>query len=268
MTQKLTRRRWIGATTGTAGAMALGFGAPMVLRAAEAEWGDLVGRFVYDGKAPERKKLKVDKDVECCGKHDIRDESLMVGTDGGLGNVYLYARTRNLKISPELSESAPKRVTLDNKDCIFKPHCLSLWVGKQELYILNSDPIAQNVAFSPLGDLPANIVLAPAPGKNIDAVYKFTRSQIVPVPIACNYHPWESAFILPRDNPFVTISGMDGTFRIAKLPVGKVEFQLWHERVNYLEAPGWTKGRLEVSIKPGTNDLGKITIAPAKLEKK
>ena len=27
------------------------------------EWGDLIGRFVYDGTPPERKKLKVEKDV-------------------------------------------------------------------------------------------------------------------------------------------------------------------------------------------------------------
>ena len=66
----------------------------------EAEWGDLVGRFVYDGKPPERKKLKVDKDLECCGKFDIRDESLMVGPDGGLANVYVYLRSAKVADLP------------------------------------------------------------------------------------------------------------------------------------------------------------------------
>ncbi len=192
----------------------------------------------------------------------------MVGTDGGLANVFLYVRTRKIAVAPEVGEAAPKQVKLDNRDCIFKPHCMTLWTGKQDFYILNSDPIAQNVAFSPLGDLPANIILAPAPGKNVDATYKFTRSQILPVSIACNYHPWESAYILPRDNPYATVSGMDGTFRIAKLPVGKIELQAWQERVSYLDVPGWTKGRFEVTIKPGVNDLGTIKISPAKLVKK
>ena len=266
MTHRISRRRFVQRSMVGAGALAAGFGVPAVLKAADA-WGDLVGRFVYNGKAPERKKLKVDKDVDCCGKFDIRDESLMVGSDGGLGNVYLYVRTRKVDICPELEQSPPKQVKLDNRDCIFKPHCMSFWYGKQEFYILNSDPIAQNVDFRPLGDLPANIILSPAPGKNVDAAWKFNKTQIVPVPIACNYHPWESAYILPRDNPYVAISAADGTFRIPKLPAGNLEFQAWHERVGYLDTPQWTRGRFELEIKSGANDLGIIKIPPAKFEK-
>ena len=268
---KFNRRRFIARATAAAGASALGSCAPTILRAADAAWGDLVGRLVYDGTPPERRKLTVDKDVQCCGKFDIRDESLMVGPERGLANVFVYARTRRLAICPELAESAPKRVTLDNVDCIFKPHCMSLWVGKQEFYIINSDPIAQNVTFSPLGEpIAANFVLAPATGKdpkNIDATYQFTRAQLMPVPIACNYHPWESAHILPRDNPYVAISGMDGSFHIAKLPVGTVEFVVWQERVRVLKTPRWPNGRFQVSIQPGTIDLGTIKIPPACLEK-
>lgn len=266
MTRRISRRRFVQRSMMGAGVLAAGFGVPSVLSAADA-WGDLVGRFVYDGKAPERKKLKVDKDVDCCGKFDIRDESLMAGSDGGLGNVFLYVRTRKVDVCPEIEQSLPKQVKLDNRDCIFKPHCMSLWYGKQEFYILNSDPIAQNVDFRPLGDLPANIILSPAPGKNVDAKWKFNKMQIVPVPIACNYHPWESAYILPRDNPYVAISAADGTFKIPKLPVGKIEFQAWHERIGYLDTPQWTRGRFELEIKPGANDLGAIKLPPAKFDK-
>lgn len=227
-------------------------------------WGDLVGRFVFDGKAPERAKLVVDKDVECCGKFDIRDESLMVSADGGVANVYVYLRSRGAPICPELEATVPARVLLDNRDCIFMPHCLKLWYPKQELYIVNSDPVAQNVAFSPLGDAPANIVLP----VGADATYRFTRPQSVPVPIACNYHPWESAYVLPRDNPYADISANDGRFLIPKLPVGRWEFQLWHERCGFLETPDWPKGRLSVTIRPGQNDLGTFRLEPAILAKR
>lgn len=266
MARRIGRRRFVKGSLAGVGTLAVAWGAPAVLRASAA-WGDLVGRFVYDGKAPERKKLKVDKDVDCCGKFDIRDESLMVGPDGGLANVYLYVRTRKVEICPEIEASLSKQVKLDNRNCIFIPHCLSIWYPKQEFYTVNSDPIAQNIDFRPLGDLPANIILSPAPGKNVDATWKFNKSQIVPVPIACNYHPWESAFILPRDNPYVAISALDGTFRIAKLPVGKIEFQAWHERTGYLDTPRWPRGRFEMEIRAGVNDLGTIKLAPAKFEK-
>jgi len=270
--KKLTRRELLAASAGMTAGLAIGFAVPHVVIAENDRWGDLVGRLVYDGTPPERKKLKVDKDVDCCGKFDIRDESLMVGPDQGLANVYVYVRTRKVPIAPELAESAPKQVVLDNRDCIFKPHCMAIWYPRQEYAIINSDPIAQNVAFSPLGDTPANIILAPVKegqdDPNTRAVWRFNRAQIVPVPIACNYHPWESAFVLPRDNPYVAISGLDGTFRIARLPVGKLEFQVWQERVGYLDLPQWPKGRFELAIQPGVNDLGTIRVPAARFERK
>lgn len=251
MVERRTRRSFLA--SGIAGAV--GVWAHSRVRAAEPEWGDLVGRFLFDGKPFERKKLKVDKDVECCGKFDIRDESLMVGPEAGLANVFVYARSVPA-ICPELEKGLPGRVTLDNRDCIFVPHCLTLWVGKQDFYTVNSDPVSQNIAIEPPGDSPWNVVL-PVKG---DATYRFSRKQNAPVLIRCNYHPWESGYILPRDNPYAAISGLDGRFRIPKLPVGQIEFQVWHERVGQLETPDWSKGRFKVEVRPGMNDLGVIKI--------
>ncbi|MCC6125704.1 MAG: hypothetical protein IT426_12125 [Pirellulales bacterium] len=261
MTRYFTRRRFL--RNAAAGALAASIGAPRALRAAEDRWGDLTGRFLYDGKPPERKKLTVDKDLECCGKFDIRDESLSVAADGGLANVYIYLRSVKVPIHPELEKTAAKQVLLDNLDCIFQPHCLTIWYSRQELHIVNSDPVAQNVAFSPLGDAPANIVLA----VGADATHKFARKQNAPVHIACNYHPWESGWILPRDNPYMAVSKKDGAFAIAKLPVGEWEFQAWHERTENLARSEWPKGRFKIAVKPGKNDLGTIALPPKMFEK-
>ncbi len=257
------RRTFLGkVAAGTLAAVA----SPSLVRAETGQWADLTGRLLYDGTPPEREKLKVDKDVDCCGKYDIRDESLMVSEGGGLANVYVYVRDRSIDICPEL-QNPPPRVTLDNRDCIFIPHCMWIWCDKQEFYIVNSDPIAQNVAFNPLGDEPANFVLQAAPGDKTDATYRFTRKQSRPVPIACNYHPWESAYILPRDNPYVAITAADGSFTIPKLPVGTWEFQVWQERIGYLETSDWRRGRFEIEIKPGRTDLGTVRLDPKLFEK-
>jgi hypothetical protein len=245
--------------TRSAKVLAASLAVPAFVHAAENPWGDLSGRFVYDGKPPARKRLKVDKDLPCCGKFDIRDESLLVGPDGGLQNVFVYLRSRGVRTCPDLEQNLPARVTLDNRDCIFQPHCLKIWYPRQEFHTVNSDPVAQNVAFEPLGDVPWNAVV-PVGGT---ASYRFSRRQMTPVPIKCNYHPWESGYILPRDNPYVDISAADGTFRIAKLPVGELEFQAWHERVSYLHTTVWPKGRFTVSIRPGGNDLGTIRLPAA-----
>lgn len=261
MALKLNRRRFIStAATGSAAVL----GVPMIIKAAPSDaWGDLVGRFEYDGAAPERKKLTVDKDVDCCGKFDIRDETLMVGEDRGLMNTFVYVRSRGVSVCPALAESVEPRVLLDNKDCIFKPHCMTVWTEKQEYHIVNSDPVPQNVAFSPLGEPPQNIILP----VDAEATYKFRRSQSVPVPVACNYHPWESAHVLPRDNPYATVSAADGTFRIEKLPVGELDIQVWQERLGYLDIPQWPKGRFTFAVKPGVNDLGTVKLNPSLFEK-
>jgi hypothetical protein len=261
--KRIDRRRFVSITTSAIGALTASL-PRRVAHAAESDgWGDLVGRFVYNGTPPVRKKLVVNKDVECCGKFDIRDESLMVDQNGGLGNMFVYVRTKRVTVCPEVEQSASEKVVLDNRDCIFKPHCMIIWYSKQIFEIINSDPVAQNVAFTPIFDTPANIVL-PVGGK---ATHKFNRNQTIPAKILCNYHPWESAYILPRDNPYMAISKSDGTFRISKLPVGELEFQAWHERVGYLTTPEWSRGRFKMEIKPGVNDLGAIKCDPSTFEK-
>ena len=269
MTKRLNRRQFVNRTAAAAGVMAAGVGFPTIVPAADNKWGTLEGRFVHDGKAPERAKLTVDKDVECCGKFDIRDESLMVGEDGSLQNVYVYVRTRKVDINPELEKAVEKQVTLDNRDCIFVPHCLTIWYDKQEFRMVNTDPVAQNIAFTPMGDVPANLVIpAATESKKPSATWKFRRKQIVPVPIKCNYHPWESAYLIPLSHPYAAISAEDGTFEIANLPAGELEFQVWHERIGYLATPDWKRGRFKMTIKPGTNDLGTIKVDPKLLAKK
>lgn len=267
MSNKLNRRRFVAGSAAAAFGATLAIGSPIVRAAAAGNWGDLTGQLVYDGTPPERKKLKVDKDLECCGKFDIRDETLMVDKDGGLGNVFIYVRDRRVDICPELEESAEKQVVLDNRDCIFIPHCMTIWIEKQEFQIVNSDPVAQNVAFSPLADVAANIILPPPPNEAAKATWNFKREQRLPVPIACNYHPWEGAHILPRSNPYATVTGLNGKFIIPKLPVGELEFQVWHERIGYLDTQEWPKGRFEMEIKPGVNDLGTIKISPSTFER-
>ena len=249
----------------TAGAVAVAAPWPSVAGEA-ALWGDLKGRFVYDGKPPERKRLKVDKDVTCCGKFDIRDESLMVGRDGGLANVFVCLRTRRVAVCPELEKQAANEVLLDNRDCIFQPHCTTIWLGKQEYHIVNSDPIAQSVAFSPPGDAPANIVLAAAPGKNIEARWKFRRRQA---------GPWRSTATTIRGKRICASVGSSlrryfGRRRevlhrqAAGRPLGVSGVAREGRTARRAE---WPKGRFTATIKPGTNDLGTIKIAPRLLGK-
>jgi hypothetical protein len=235
----------------------------LCMQAQAAEWGDLTGRFVFEGKAPEPPKINVNKDVEVFGDKNLVDETLLVDPNGGIANVVIYVRTPNVAINPDLEKNVKDKVVYDNKNGRFDPHILTLWLGKQTLVLHNSDPVGHNSNVQPLGDTGINPLL-PA---NASMEHKFNRQQSIPVPVGCNIHPWMRGYILPRNNPYATVSEKDGTFKLEKLPTGELEFQVWHEKVGYLDLPSMPKGKFKKTIKAGENKMGDIKVPAAKFNK-
>jgi hypothetical protein len=244
-------------------AIAMLIAAVAVGSASAQQWGDLKGRFVYDGTPPMAKPLDINKDLQCCTvKHN--DESLIVGPDGGIANVVIYLRTPKVKVHPDYEADAKKTVVIDNKTCHFEPHVLCMRTS-QTLDIKNSDMCSHNTNISPLGGGGINPLIAA--GGNVE--HKLTRQQNLPVPVNCNIHPWMSAYILPRDNPYFAVTDADGKFKIEKLPAGaELEFQVWQEKAGYVDAQGMPKGKFKKKIAAGENDLGTIKLKPALFTKK
>jgi plastocyanin len=235
-----------------------------------AEWGDLSGTFTYSAPAPKRDRLKVEKDLECCGKYldEIVDESVTVGEKGGLANVFIYLKPgmgKKIDVHPDLLKAAETPVVLDNIHCVFKPHAVAVWAGKQSLRFTNSDPIGHAAKIDFFKNPSVN-ALVPV-GSKMDMKFQFAES--VPAPVSCGVHPWEVAYLFPHDNPYVAISNIEGKFKISKIPVGEWEFVVWQEKVGFLKAkPDWARGRFKFKVKAGENDLGEIKVTPDLLVKK
>ena len=102
----------------------------------------LKGKFVYDGDPPAPKELDCKKEPACCQK-PMFDQSLVVGKNKELANVFVYVRTKGLKVPPELAAAHKSPVLLDNKDCRFEPHAVGLVKG-QKLVIGNADTVGHN----------------------------------------------------------------------------------------------------------------------------
>jgi plastocyanin len=232
--------------------------------AATAQWGTLKGRFVYDGKAPAPEKIDTGKEP-ACAKHAVVYEELVVGADGGLANVVIYVSSKDVKVHPDYEKTAKDTVRYDNKHCRFAPHVMAVRIS-QTLELHNSDGFAHNSNLSPIRDVAINPLLSP----DAKTDYKFEREQKIPVPISCNIHPWMKGYIVVRDDPYVGVSKEDGTFEIVNLPVGELEFTLWHEKVGWLNVgTAKKKGQFKMKIEEGDgNDLGDIKVAPKALEKK
>lgn len=232
-----------------------------------AGWGNIKGKFVFDGAAPSASSLTITKDKEYCGKFSLVDERLVVNPDNkGIANVVvmLYVRRgKKVKIHPDLKNFSGA-VELDNDHCRFDPHVTFVRTG-QELLIKNSDTIGHNTKIDTFSNPSTNFTV---PEKG-ELKQTFKKPETSPVPVSCSIHPWMQGYLVIKDHPYVAVSNKDGEFEIKNLPSGKLTFVFWQEKSGYVDKVTYKgkktrlrRGRIEIDVKDGeTVDLGEIRVA-------
>lgn len=233
-------------------------------------WATIRGVFKLRGAAPARSTLDVNRDQEVCagGGHQILDERLVVGPNGGIRDVLVFltspipddsAAPQPKFVHPSYNlANNPQRqqVVFDQKQCVFLSHVFAAQVG-QTILIKNSDPIGHNTNLSARTGKAFNQTI-PAGGSESYVAEKAERD---PFPVSCSIHPWMSAQIIIRDNPYFAVTNEEGEFEIANVPAGvPLEFRVWQERlknvtkVTYTGADGasseqtWKKGLMTVTL--------------------
>ena len=198
--------------------------------AQDSEWGTLTGRFAFYGEVPKVEKHDIVRDVDYCGVHGLKDESLIINKyNRGIANivVWLYSK-KPVPVHPDLKPK-PEPVVLDNRDCAFRPHVFRIRT-RQTLKAINSDLIPHNVACYAVRNEPFNLnITAKAPAER-----SFVKPELKPLRIDCSSHSWMKAYAVVTDHPYSAITDKDGRFKIEKLPAGEWEFRFWHERLGYL----------------------------------
>jgi len=258
---RLFARRLSGARC--AGGILLAVAAVVSTGDASAEdWGTIKGRFKFGGTAPTAAELKADKDVEVCGKHKLVNEELAVGADGGVANVVVFVRDKDVKVHPDLLATKSEKAVVDNASCRFEPHVLMVQTG-QPLVLKNSDSVGHNSNIATLKNPPSNSLI-PSGG---ETTVTFASEEAIPAQLTCNIHPWMKAWLVVRPNPYGAVSKADGTFEIKNLPAGDVELQIWHEKAGYVgemtingKAEKIAKGRKKIKVAGGDNDLGEMVL--------
>jgi plastocyanin len=133
----------------------------------------------------------------------------------------------------------PLRATMVQKDKMFIPHVLAIPVGSS-INFPNYDPIFHN-AFSNFAGQIFDVGLYP-PGTNRSVAFR--RPGIVRV--FCNIHPSMSAVIAVLPTAWFDVSQVDGSFRIANVPLGEYTLKFFHERATD-EVLGRLSRRISVS---------------------
>ena len=170
---------------------------------------------------------------ECAALHETAPalESLVVGADGGLRDVFV-------EISGGLEKytfDAPKEpAVIDQKGCVYVPHVLGIQKN-QDIKILNSDSTIHNVKVNEIR--PMNEAFTEVGEKIKTKWFKKTGG----VTFQCEVHPWMRAYARIVDHPYFSVSGADGKFTIKNLPPGEYTISVWHEELPKLQAPAAQK---------------------------
>jgi len=272
--QKRPRRRWyqyslrtlLGLVTlAVAALVAWRFYYPLGPRKKEAPYaqgcGHLRGRFIVKGDVPAPPPVKITVDAQYASTCGVKDESIVLGPAQELANVVIWLRDKPSFVPDEYKDSEAAEVLLKTEQCRFEPH-ITLLRTTQTLKVENTDPIAYGVAQDSFSPTNSRVDVIPA---MTFLQTRLSAEERFPFPVNCRIHPWMRGYVLVRDNPYMAVTGSDGTFEIHNLPAGQWEFQAWHEMSGYVDVGDWTRGRFKCDIEPGkTHDLGTIEV-PGKL---
>ncbi len=186
--------------------------------------GTIDGKIRFTGARPAAKPIDMSDDPACVAAHHGKphDDSLIVGSKGGLANVFLFIEKG---LEGKRFEVPASPVVINQTGCWFVPRVLGIQVN-QPLQVLNSDPVTHNI--HPMAVV--NREWNHSQGAGDPPIERhFTQPEIM-IPIKCNIHSWMHAFIGVVSSPYFAFSDSAGQFKIPNLPPGTYTIAAWHEK--------------------------------------
>jgi hypothetical protein len=198
----------------------------------------LFGIIAVKGTRPKLKPIDMTADPACAEINHKREQEWLLTNDDKLMNAFVYVTGDPVKahrfVLPD-SEAALQQV-----NCQYAPRVLGLRVG-QNLVITNRDPTQHNVHPVPKLNPEWNqtYTLGSPP------IVKTFRREEALIPIKCNQHPWERAFVGVMSHRFFAVSNELGSYEIRGLPPGTYKFVAFHE--------AFDEQQMEITLVAGEN---------------
>lgn len=222
----------------------------------------ITGKVVFDGDIPNMSVIKMDADPKCVAKNqgkEVKAETLVMGEGKAVANIFVKIKSGLAAGKTYTTPATP--IVVDQQGCRYIPHVLATMKG-QTVQIKNSDGTLHNVHMMPVTNKEANIAM-PAFKTQIDHV--FDQVETTPFKVKCDVHPWMTGFVAVMDNPYFSVTGLDGKFEIKGLDAGEYEIEIWHEKLGtqtakVTVAAGETKVQDFTLLKPAQVSLNAVMI--------
>jgi len=205
---------------------------------AVTDGGTLSGTVTIEGAAPPPAKIEVTKDPEVCGKEAKVAPALLVASGGGIANVVVTVKAAKGKKN-DVPATNP---VFDQKTCEFHPHVLVFPAGST-IDVINSDGILHNIHTTSTAN-PSQNQAQPKFKPKIQI--KVDKPETIA--IKCDVHGWMSAWWVETDTPYVAVTDASGNFKIADLPPGDYDVELWQEKLGKATQKASIKAKEETKV--------------------
>lgn len=198
--------------------------------------GSIEGKVTFEGTPPELPPIEIKADHPDRAKcvDFVKNERLVLSKDREICGVVLSVADYKPAQKPK-----PRKPTLDNKHCAFVPHVQATTIGS-ELEVTNSDNFLHNTR----GVLALSFNTAIAGGgKETQKIRKAGRGVV-----SCDFHTWMQANVWVFAHDLFDWTLEDGNYKIANIPPGEYELEVWHEML----APRGEKHKIKIEAGKAT----------------
>ncbi len=227
-------------------------------------------KLVYDGDVPVPKAIDGSRDPFCATLELVEDR-LIVSKDGGIRDVALMYDEKKSEAKPTATATEPPESVhqLRITNCLFEPKVLVARPG-QPIEVSNNDDTGHAFQFASLDSFAAPVEILTPQGKSKRIQIESGIEGPAVISVSCFVHSWMKAYLIVLEHPYVGLSDESGLIEIKDLPVGIVAFRIWHGEarrgIDQVTVAGktqrWERGRVELTLKAGVNDLGVVKLAP------
>lgn len=184
----------------------------------------LTGTVTVDGDVPKELSIDVSADSVCVEQRPNATTEFFAVEDRKIANVLVYVTNETLRTSDSFVNFETSAVLARNQ-CRFEPRVLGIQVG-QPLEIVNRDQTQHNTHPTPKVNREWNMSQA--------AFTTLTQAFELPeifIPVRCNQHPWEKAYVSVFNHPFFAVTDKSGNYKIEGLPPGSYKVIAMHEKL-------------------------------------